>query len=235
MQQSWATFWKNQAHSFDEVMRVSTSYFARRFIEKYGITSSSTILDYGCGPGFLADALAPMKINITGADINPSFVEQCRKNHPQSKTIVITTDTDQNKITLDNNLGGQRFDFIVVLSISQYLPSIHDLEKIISLLKVYLNNSGKIIVADVVDPNNSALRDLIAIKFECIRRGKIIAFVKFFFYLVFSNYRQLSKEVKLLQISSSDMTLIAANNQLKCEKIDKLTVHPTRTNYAFSR
>lgn len=235
MQQSWATFWKNQAHSFDEVMKVSTSYFTRRFVERFGITSDSKILDYGCGPGFLADALAPVKINITGADINPSFVEQCLKNHPQSKTILITTDPNQNKIILDNNLGGKRFDFIVLLSISQYLMNVEELESIISLLKGYLSEGGKIIVADVVDPNNSALRDLIAIKLECIRRGKIIAFTKFFFYLIFSNYRQLSKNIKLLHISSMEMNRIASNNQLRCEKIDKLTVHPTRTNYAFSR
>jgi 2-polyprenyl-3-methyl-5-hydroxy-6-metoxy-1,4-benzoquinol methylase len=235
MEQGWATFWKNQAHSFDEVMRVSTSYFTRRFVEKFAITSESKILDYGCGPGFLADALAPLKINVTGADINPSFVDQCLKNHPQSKTILITTDPDQNKLILDNNLGEKRFDFIIVLSISQYLPNVDELERMIQLLKGYLSVRGKIVVADVVDPNNSALRDLIAIKFECIRQGKIIAFIKFFFYLVFSNYRQLSKNVKLLQISSTDMNRIAANNQLQCEKVHKLTVHPTRTNYAFSK
>jgi len=216
-------------------MRVSTSYFARRFIKQFKVTPKDEIFDYGCGPGFLADSLAAFKINVTGADINSSFVEQCLNNHPQSKTFLITTDPDSNKSILNNNLRQSKFDYIIILSISQYLESIVALEQIITLLKGYLSDRGKIIVADVVDPKNSPLRDLIAIKLECIRVGKIIAFTRFFFYLVFSNYRQLSKKVKLLQISGQDMEVIARNTLLRCERTNKLTVHPTRTNYVFSR
>ena len=235
VEKNWATFWQNQAHSFDEVMRVSTAYFARRFIKEFGVTPQDEIFDYGCGPGFLADSLAAFKINVTGADINSSFVEQCLKNHPQSKTFLITTEPESNQNILKHNLDGRKFDFIIILSISQYLESIVALEQIIKLLKVYLSDRGKIIVADVVDPKNSALRDLIAIKLECLRAGKIIAFTRFFLYLVFSNYRQLSRKVKLLQISGQEMEIIARNTLLRCERTNKLTVHPTRTNYVFSR
>ena len=234
LEKNWATFWQNQADSFDEVMKVSTSYFVRRFIDHFRIKPEDRIFDYGCGPGFLADSLAPFKVNVTGADINSSFVEQCLKNHPQSYTFLITTDPDSNERLLNNNLAGKKFDYIVLLSISQYLENADALEKIIRLLKTYLSDKGKIIVADVVDPRTSALRDLIAIKFQCIRSGKLIAFARFFFYLLFSNYRQLSRNIKLLRISGEDMQLIASNTQLRCEKAPKLTVHPTRTNYVFS-
>jgi len=234
IEKSWATFWQNQAHSFDEVMKVSTSYFARRFIDNFKITSEDKIFDYGCGPGFLADSLAAFKIGVTGADINSSFVEQCLKNHPQSLVFLITIDLDSNQSILNDNLAGKKFDYIVLLSISQYLENVNALGNIIKLLKGYLSDKGKIIVADVVDEKTSALRDLIAIKFECIRSGKLIAFARFFFYLVFSNYRQLSRNVKLLRISGEDMQVIAASALLRCERAPKLTVHPTRTNYVFS-
>ena len=234
IEKSWATFWQNQAHSFDEVMKVSTSYFARRFIDHFKITSRDKIFDYGCGPGFLDDSLAAFKINVTGADINSSFVEQCLKNHPQSLVFLIAIDLDSNQSILNNNLAGKKFDYIVLLSISQYLENVDALGNIIKLLKGYLSDEGKIIVADVVDAKTSALRDLIAIKFECIRSGKLIAFVRFFFYLVFSNYRKLSRNVKLLRITGEDMQLIAAKALLRCERAPKLTVHPTRTNYVFS-
>jgi len=234
-EESWKVFWQNQSHSFDEVMKVSTSYFARQFVEKFKIKSSDEIFDYGCGPGFLADSLATFKVKTTGADINPSFVEQCRKNHPQSKTFLITTETDSNQKILNENLNGEKFDFIIVLSISQYLENVNSLERIIRLLKGYLNDKGKIIIADVVDPKTSALRDLIAIKFQCIRSGKLIAFVRFFFYLLFSNYRRISRSVHLLHISEENMKDIASNTSLRCEKVKGLTLHPTRTNYCLYR
>jgi len=231
---SWATFWKNQAHSFDDVMRVSTSYFARCFIDHFKIKPEDKIFDYGCGPGFLADSLAPFMIDVTGADINSAFVAQCMKNHPKSFVFLITTDPDSNQSILKNNLAAKKFDYIVLLSISQYLENVEALENIIKLLKPYLSDEGKIIVADVVDPKTSALRDLIAIKFECIRSGKLIAFTRFFFYLVFSNYRHLSRNVKLLRISKGHMHAIGKSTQLRCEEAIKLSVHPTRTNYVFS-
>ena len=234
IEKSWATFWQNQAHSFDEVMRVSTSYFARRFIDHFKITPEDRIFDYGCGPGFLADSLAAFRINVTGADINSSFVAQCLKNHPQSFVFLITTDPDSNQGILNNNLAGKKFNYIVLLSISQYLENVEALGNIIKLLKAHLSENGKIIVADVVDPKTSALRDLIAIKLECIRSGKLISFTRFFFYLIFSEYRQLSTNVKLLRISEDDMQLIAANALLRCERAPRLTVHPTRASYVFS-
>jgi 2-polyprenyl-3-methyl-5-hydroxy-6-metoxy-1,4-benzoquinol methylase len=233
-EESWKAFWHNQAHSFDEVMKVSTSHFARKFIEKFKITSNDAIFDYGCGPGFLADSLASIQVKTTGADINPSYVEQCRRNHPESKTFLITADLVSNQKILNENLDGEKFDFIVLLSISQYLESVDALENIIRLLKPYLNNRGKIVIADVVDPKTSALRDLIAIKFQCIRAGKLIAFVRFFFYLLFSNYRSLSRNVQLLHISEENMKHIASSTSLRCEKVNGLTLHPTRTNYCFS-
>ena len=231
---SWRAFWENQAHSFDEVMKVSTSYFARQFIKKFKITSADEIFDYGCGPGFLADSLAVFNVKTTGADINPSYVEQCRTNHPESKTFLITTDPVSNQKILNENLNWKRFDFIVLLSISQYLESVEALENIIRLLKPYLNDNGKIIIADVVDPKTSALRDLIAIKFQCIKSGKLTAFIRFFFYLLFSNYRHLSRNVRLLHISEENMKHIAGKTLLRCEKADRLTLHPTRTNYCLS-
>ena len=235
VEKTWAGFWQKQSHAFDEVMKVSTSYFARRFIGQFNITAEEKIFDYGCGPGFLADSLTAFRIKVTGADINPSFVEQCLKNHPQSKTFLITTDPISNQKILNQNLDGIKFDYIIILSISQYLENVEALGKIIHLLKAWLSDRGKIIIADVVDPDTSALRDLIAIKLECIRSGKILAFARFFFYLVFSNYRQLSRRVKLLRISADDMNRIAKETSLQCEKTKKLTVHPTRTNYVFYR
>lgn len=214
-------------------MRVATSYFARQFVKKFNLKSHTEIFDYGCGPGLLADSLAAFDIKITGADINTSYVEQCRKNHPQSKTFLITTEAESNQKILSENLGGKKFDFIVLLSISQYLGNVDALVSIIRLLNPYLNDGGRIVIADVVDPKTSALRDLIAIKIQCIKSGKLIAFTRFFFYLLFSNYRQLSKNVKLLQISEDDMKQVATHTSLKVEKVNRLTLHPTRTNYCF--
>lgn len=234
-QKSWTTFWQNQADSFNDVMKVSTAYFARRFADHFKISSNDTILDYGSGPGFLADSLRSLNINVTGADINPSFVEQYKQKHPQSGAILITPDPDSNRTIFDKAFNGKKFDYVILLSVSQYLENVAALEKIIHMLKEYISNNGKIVIADVVDPNTSRFRDLIAIKLECLKRGKIIAFTRFFFYLLFSNYRKFSQNVHLLRISEVNVNRIADKTGLRCQSTSQLTVHPTRTNYILFR
>jgi len=234
-EKNWTTFWEHQRNSFDEVMRVSTAYFATRFVKFFHVGADDDILDYGCGPGFLADALGSTKANISGADINTSFLEQCRKNHPGALFIHITTDAQANKKILDQQLGERKFDYVVLLSITQYFQDTGELEKVVRLLQSYLKEKGKIILADVVDENTSSLKDLASIFYRCVRAGKTIAFARFILYLLFSNYRSLSRHIKLLQISQQSMIKVANNNGMSCEKVNHLTLHPSRTNYVLSR
>ena len=73
-------------------MQIATGYFAVQFQKRFQIKSTDSVFDYGCGPGFVADALAENNISITGADINEFYLEQCRKNHPAASFIHITTE-----------------------------------------------------------------------------------------------------------------------------------------------
>ena len=93
----WANFWEDQTHSFKTVMKIATTFFAREIEKQFHIKPTDKILDYGCGPGFLADYLATKAISITGADINKFYIDQCKINHPGSLFIHITPDQTSNE------------------------------------------------------------------------------------------------------------------------------------------
>lgn len=231
----WENFWKDQRQSFLAVMKISTAFFASRLEILSLVKSTDTILDYGCGPGFLADYFANRGMSITGADINDFFITQSKKNHPQSSFILISSIPKENEKIMKDQLQDKKFDVIILLSIVQYLNDEQTLSQTISILRPYLSASGKIIIADVIDENTSSVRDALSIFRLCIFNNKIIAFIRFVFYLLFSNYRDLSKKVKLLMISESLVNQIATANQLTCEQVQGLTPHPTRTNYILKR
>ena len=231
----WGNFWKDQRQSFYAVMQIATGYFAVQLEKRFQVKPSHDILDYGCGPGFVADSLAAKKITTTGVDINEYFIQQCRINHPASAFIHITTDTAENERILHAQLKEQKFDFIILLSVAQYLKSTSELEAILKMLRSYLKEQGKIIIADVIDQNTSSAKDALSLLTHCVKKGRIGAFIGFISYLLFSNYRKISKETKMLELSGQSICEIAANNHLNYEKVNGLTIHPTRNNYVLSK
>jgi 2-polyprenyl-3-methyl-5-hydroxy-6-metoxy-1,4-benzoquinol methylase len=231
---SWDNFWKNQRQSFYAVMKMATAVFVSKMEKVYNLKPGDDIFDYGCGPGFVADSLAPQNIGITGADINEFFIGECRKNHPGSQFMVITTDAAANKKILEEQLKDRKFDYILLLSVTQYLNSVNDLEEIIKLMRTYLKAAGRIIVADVLDEKTSALNDAFSLFMHCLKKGRIGAFTGFIAYLLFSDYRQISKQNKLLHIPEHAIRDMAKRNELSCEKVNGLTLHKTRANYVLT-
>jgi 2-polyprenyl-3-methyl-5-hydroxy-6-metoxy-1,4-benzoquinol methylase len=230
----WDNFWKNQRQSFYAVMKMATGFFVSKVEELYHLKPTDDIFDYGCGPGFVADSLVPKKIRVTGADINEFFIEECHRNHPDSTFIVITTDITTNKKILEEQLKGKQFDYILLLSVAQYLKSTGDLEDIVRLLSTCMKPEGMIIVADVLDENTSSIKDAFSLFTHCIRKGRLGAFAGFISYLMFSNYRTVSKQAKLLHVPEQAMRDLAGRNKLSCEKVHGLTLQKSRSNYILS-
>jgi 2-polyprenyl-3-methyl-5-hydroxy-6-metoxy-1,4-benzoquinol methylase len=187
---AWSKFWKSQQRSFHEIMSVSTTFFARQIKDFFEMRAGAEVLDYGCGPGFLSNCLASDGIQITGADINSSYLNEAKQNHPNALFIQITTDPERNREILEQHLNEIKFDYIIVLSLTQYFRDISDVGQLIKMLLFFLKENGKILIADVVDNNTSSISDALALSVYCMRTGKTIAFFKFIFYLLFSDYRK---------------------------------------------
>jgi 2-polyprenyl-3-methyl-5-hydroxy-6-metoxy-1,4-benzoquinol methylase len=230
----WGNFWKDQRQSFYAVMKMATGYFVSKFEKLYPLQPTDELFDYGCGPGFVADSLAAKNVQLTGADINDFFISECRKNHPAARFFLITTDAATNKKILGEALNGKQFDYILLLSIIQYFKSENDLDEVISMLRTYLKPHGKLIIADVLDENTSSLKDAFSLFVHCIKKGRLGAFVGFISYLLFSDYRKISKQNKLLLVSEPTIRAIATRLELHCEKVNGLTLQKSRSNYILS-
>lgn len=216
-------------------MRVNTDYFGKQLRRVFALKAGDRILDYGCGPGFLADYLAKGGVPITGADINDFFIAQCREHHPGALFIAISTDPEANLGILRQQLGERRFDYIVLLSIAQYFKDLSTLERVVQILAEFLAPEGKLIIADVLDEKTSAASDALSLLRHCIMRGQVIRFVRFILYVLFSDYRSISKNTQLLQIPEAAVRSMAERCSLRYEKINGLTIHATRTNYVLSK
>lgn len=231
----WSHFWTNQKGAFDIVMKISTTFFAEEMQKKYKLKETHKILDYGCGPGFLADYLGQFSIKMTGVDINSQCIDQNKNNHPRSKFLHISTDVGTTKELLDKHLIGDKFDFIILLSITQYFNDEAELYNISCMLCPLLKEGGILIIADVIDPNSSSMKDAVSLLIQCIKRKELTAFIKFISYLIFSDYRKLSNDIKLLKLSENSILQIAGRLNLNYQRIKGLTIHSTRSNYILTK
>jgi len=223
---SWTSFWKKPNDAFNRVMNVATDFFYRELTGRYPLKPGDSVLDYGCGPGFLIGNLVNAGIDVTGADINDHFLQQNKARFPAVDFIRIS---GKPPVTFK-----KQFDQVILLSIVQYFPSLEDMENVVRDLKGYLKPGGKLIIADVLDENTSPTRDALGIFTQCIRRGRLVAFARFILYLILSDYRQTSKNNKLLLVSSTFVKQMADRCSLKVELVKDMTPHPTRTNYIFT-
>jgi len=230
----WGSFWKEK-QSFHAITKISTAFFASQIEKKYHLKPGDDILDFGCGPGFIAETLAVKNISITGVDINEFFISACRKKYAASSFIHITTDIAVNKKILNEQLKERKFDLIIFLGVAQYLNSINEVEEIIKMLLLYIKEPGKIIVGDVIDENTSSFKDACSLSFHFIKKGKIAAFIRFVFFMLFSNYRNILKEAQMLKVPEQSICKMAENNLLDYQKVDGLSIHPSRSSYVLSK
>jgi hypothetical protein len=108
-------------------------------------------------------------------------------------------------------------------------------EDVIKMLVLYVKEQGKIIVGDVIDENTSSIKDALSLSSHYIKKGKIAAFIRFVFFMLFSNYRNISKEAKMLQVPEFFIGKIAENNSLDYQKVHGLSIHPSRSSYVLSK
>lgn len=118
--------WQIRKNSLNQIL----SYLQKQ-------TAAKTILDIGCGNGWMCNHLQKAGFDVTGLDINQTELQQAATLFP--KVHFVYAD-----IFEENNLGN--FDVVLLAASLQYFP---DAAKLIHHLKNnYLHKNGIILIAD---------------------------------------------------------------------------------------
>src|SRR3989344_7324364 len=100
------------------------------------IKPSSKILDLGCASGYFAKELLKKNCRVWGMDADKEAVQEAKKYCVEVKV----ADLDE----LSSRLNRDTFDYILLLDVLEHLKNP---EKLLKLLKKYLNRDGEIIVS----------------------------------------------------------------------------------------
>lgn len=227
-QSTWETFWKKNPTGFDSMMKQATLFFARAFNKQYPIKSDDHILDIGCGPGFFIDYIKDKCNLVHGIDISEKYVEICKEKYKDHKNLSFSVNDSYNFSTYNHIIIKKKIDKVIMLSVLQYYKDLNEVRNLISSFKeIDGQQHFRCILADIIPENNSIVADLKSIIKNSIGKGHTMDFIKFLFYVFFSDYRK-TKKNGILHINESFFINLCNELGLKIQIVKNLTVHSGR-------
>jgi 2-polyprenyl-3-methyl-5-hydroxy-6-metoxy-1,4-benzoquinol methylase len=226
---SWSNFWASNPKSFGIVMQKSTEYFVEKCLLNHVIKKGSSILDYGCGPGYLANTIKDFPSNYLGLDISETYINTCKLNFKNKSNFQfqILNHTETSSHQLPNHF----FDTVIILSVAQYLGSKEKVAELVASILPSLKPSGEIILADVIESEKHFLKDLFFIGIYSVVKGYFFQFLEFAFRLRFSSYNKLRLNNKLLMLNQKEIEDICQQLHLQYTILEASTLQRSRKTY----
>lgn len=226
---TWEAFWKKNPTGFDAMMKQATLFFAKTLDQKYPIQSDDHILDIGCGPGFLIDYLKDKAGFVHGIDISEKYIKICKERYKGDQNLSFSTVTDSYDFdSYREIIVKKKINKVIMLSVLQYYKSLNEVRSLIESLKeIGAQQPFRCILADIIPEKHSVVADLKSIIKNSVGKGHTIDFIKFLFYVFFSDYRD-TKKNGMLQIDESFFTNLGQEFGLSVQIIKNLTLHSGR-------
>ena len=225
---SWANYWQTNPEGFNEIMNLSTKYFANKLNDKYPLLKNDRVLDIGCGPGFLFNEIVNKVDLFVGTDISDKYIEICKNNNlnTSSTHFVVSKAYDfetYRKLILDN-----RVNKVVMLSVLQYYQNKEMIIKLINNLKeISKYQKFTFLIADIIPENHSIIGDIVSISYNSVKKNYTLKFIKFLCYALFSDYRKIKKN-GLLNIKPEFFVKLANDLNVKITVVKNITIHSGR-------
>ncbi len=233
---SWGNYWKENPKLFMKVMEKSTEFVAEKLELHQLINKSTHLFDFGCGPGYLANALKGKINSYYGVDISAKYIEIAKEKCKKNKEFVfreLPLEESISSLTLLKQEGNQ-FDTIIILSVIQYFKTKEDVLELIENSKALLSSGGKILLVDVIENEKGLWKDALSVMLHSIKHGYFFSFIQFMFRAKLSKYNSLRKTHQLFMLSKDEVFDIAAQSALKVSILPCITLQSSRISYCLS-
>lgn len=158
-------FWKNSG-----VFKINAGLIFRQANKLVKFKKDDTVLDVGCGLGYLETLLAPKVKSICAVDIAEQFVDLCRKRCRDFDNVTVNLTRDSSN---GLSMYGKQFSLILCISVVQYFKDIVELESFIESLRNIALPGGRALIADMPRKRTVAgfVWDIVCSLALAVRRG----------------------------------------------------------------
>lgn len=233
---SWGNYWKENPKLFMKVMEKSTEFVAEKLELHHLINHSTHLFDFGCGPGYLANALKGKINSYYGVDISGKYIEIAKEKCKENTNFFFRELPLEHSISSLTLLKqeGKRFDTILILSVIQYFHKKEDVLELLENSKALLAQGGKILLVDVIENEKGLWKDAASVMLHSIKHGYLFSFIQFMFRAKWSKYNSLRKTHQLFMLSKDEVFEIATESTLKVTILPCITLQSSRISYCLS-
>lgn len=139
--------WDSSADWYDQNMgndgdQLNAAIIKPALFDVLGDISDSTILDVGCGSGYVTAQLAQAAKQVLGTDFSPEFIKLCQQKYSDYENLRFA----QQDLTQPFDLSGQTFDVVISKMVLQYVPEIQTFAK--ESVQALSKNGRLIVIVD---------------------------------------------------------------------------------------
>lgn len=211
MPQNWLEFWQKK-NNFDEKMHDNYNFFLSKVEDYITLSKDLTVLDWGSGPGHLADAWHNKVKAIHGADVSERYNAIASAKHSNHSNIFFHHINPTDYLNL-NILPDIKFNLVIVMSVLQYYRNKEEVKQLLKNLLTVTTSGATIVLADLII-HSGLWRDLLGLLKQSIKKGTFFSVLFFILQLRFSRYYYVKKKQGLLVISETEWKAMLDELQL---------------------
>lgn len=225
---SWIDYWNSDV-VFRPVMKRTAEYFYRKSKPILCYGRHDSILDFGCGPGYLEEFLAGSGAEIHGVDTSARMISECRTKFAGCPHVFFHV-LDHDHYTDLSCLGGKRFSVIVCLSVVQYFDHATRIEELIRSLERVASPGARLLIADI-PAGDAPLRDTVDLLRASATEKVVLPTLWFLMRSLVSKYSRIRAAQGLLCVSVHQLKEIVERLSLDAEILrEPLTYSRRRTH-----
>jgi len=170
---SWAAWWDGEAFLDDDAWRRDAEAFVQATAPIVGYGPDDDVLDVGCGPGFVLEALAGRVRSAVGADVAPRLLALARQRLASREGVELVALDPSSPADL-SPLGSRRFSVVLCNSVVQYLRDASEAEALLRSIAGVARRGARVLVSDLVVGRAGRWADALGLVRGAWRRGRLL-------------------------------------------------------------
>jgi ubiquinone/menaquinone biosynthesis C-methylase UbiE len=209
----WVSFWDSDHPIYVNARHLDVHYRAiAEDIARLVLAPDARVLDHGCGEALHADKIAAACGELLLCEAAPKVRARLAERFAKQSKIHVIAPTEVER------LPAASLDLVIANSLVQYLTRA-ELEVLLATWRRVLKPGGRLVIADVIGPDQSALADALALLRFAAANGFLFAALLGLARTVFSDYRKLRARLGLAHYSEAEMLALLSRAGLSAERL----------------